>query len=185
MNYKNLPLVRKTCLTISLSLALGLSGCSSDISDLTTFVHNAKTKQKAKIKPLPEIKPHETFRYSAGHLKDPFQASVAKKSTTVRSSGKGSGPKPLEGRAREALEAFPLDALRMVGTLEQQKVRWSLIRTNDGTIHRVKAGNYIGLNHGKIITISDDKLELMEIVPDGLGDWIERPASLKLAGGKK
>jgi len=185
MNNINLPLARKTSLAVSLLLVLGLSGCSSDLSDLSTFVLDAKTKQKPKVQPLPEIKPHETFRYSAGHLKDPFQAAVAKKSATVKSSGKGKGPKPLEGRAREALEAFPLDALRMVGTLEQQKVRWSLVSTNDGTIHRVKAGNYIGLNHGKIINITEDKLELMEIVPDGLGDWIERPASLKLAGAKK
>ena len=185
MNYLNLPLARKTGLAVSLMLAIGIAGCSSDISDLHKFVHDAKTKQKPIVKPLPEIKPHETFRYSAGHLKDPFQPAVAKKSATVTATGSGKGPKPLEGRAREALEVFPLDALRMVGVLEQQTVRWSLIRTNDGTIHRVKAGNYIGLNHGKIITISEDKLNLMEIVPDGLGDWIERPASLRLAGGKK
>lgn len=175
---------RKASLVILMS-ALGLSACSSDISDLHQFVEEARTSQKPKVSPLPEIKPYETYSYSTSHLKDPFEPFVAERPTrTVTASGgkKKGGPKPVEGRAREALESYPLDVLRMVGVLEQNSVTWALLKGGDGTIHRVRTGNYIGQNHGKIIKIAEDKVSLVEIVPDGLGDWIERPASLALAG---
>jgi len=164
-----------------------ISACSSDISELHKFVQDAKTKQRPKLQPLPEIKPYETFSYTAGHLKDPFEPTIIQQSKTVTAIGKGKGPKPIVGRARELLESFPLDALRMVGTLEQRqsKTLWALIKTNDGTIHRIKTGNYIGQNHGKIIKITEDKIHLAEIVPDGLGDWMERPASVAMSEAPK
>jgi len=180
----SLPPFRGKQLIAAALISVGLGACSNDISDLHTFVDKAKTTQKPKVAPLPEIKPYETFRYETSHLKDPFEPFVAARPTkTVKASGKkGIGPKPVEGRPREALESFPLDVLRMVGVLQQSNVMWALLKSNDGTIHRVKTGNYIGQNHGKITKISEEKISLMEIVPDGLGDWIERPASLALAG---
>jgi len=165
-------------------LSIGIAACSSDISDLQKFVHDAKTNQKPKLQPLPVIKPYETFRYTAGHLKDPFEPTIirqAKVVSKVRGKGKG-GPKPIEGRAREVLESYPLDSLRMVGSLTQSDTIWALVQSNDGTIHRLKTGNYIGQNHGKIIAITEDKIQLTEIVPDGLGDWMERPATLGQSG---
>jgi len=179
MNFFKLPRNYQTLLIASIA-TISLSACSSDISELHKFVQDAKTKQRPKIQPLPEIKPYETFTYTAGHLKDPFEPTVVQQSKTVKASGKGKGPKPVEGRARELLETFPLDALRMVGTLKQSQTLWALLATNDGTIHRIKTGNYIGQNHGKIIKITEDKIHLAEIVPDGLGDWMERPASLAM-----
>lgn len=170
---------------VAVFLAIGLSACSSDISDLKTFVHNAKNRQKPKLPPLPEIKPHETYRYSANLTKNPFEETVTRIARTVRVKGRGRGPKPVDGRPREILESFPLDGLRMVGTLEQKNVRWALLKTNDGTIHRLKKGNYLGQNHGKITEITEDRINLMEIVPDGLGDWMERPASMALAEDPK
>ncbi|NOY65960.1 MAG: pilus assembly protein PilP [Gammaproteobacteria bacterium] len=169
---------------LSSIVAISLGACSSDISPLHKFVQDAKTKQRPKLQPLPEIKPYETFSYTAGHLKDPFEPAVIQQSKTVKIIGKGKGPKPVEGRARELLETFPLDALRMVGTLKQKQTLWALIRTNDGTVHRIKTGNYIGQNHGKIIKITEDKIHLSEIVPDGLGDWMERPASVAMENSK-
>lgn len=162
-----------------------ISACSTDISELHKFVQDAKTKQRPKLQPLPAIKPYETFSYSAGNLKDPFEPTIVQRAKTVTASGKGKGPKPIVGRARELLESFPLDALRMVGILEQNKTLWALIKTNDGTIHRIKTGNYIGQNHGKIVKITEDKLFLEEIVPDGLGDWMERPASIAMQTSSK
>jgi len=185
MKKYSLPSFRLNTGLVILLASVGLTACSSDISDLHQFVETAKTTQKPKVSPLPEIKPYETFSYSTSHLKDPFEPfAAARPAKTVQaSSGKKSGgPKPIEGRPREALESFPLDVLRMVGILEQNSVVWALLKGGDGTIHRVRTGNYIGQNHGKIIKIAEDKISLVEIVPDGLGDWIERPASLALAG---
>jgi type IV pilus assembly protein PilP len=168
----------------------GLSGCSTDISDLHQFVHDARTKQKPKLPPLPEIKPHETYVYADSNLRDPFAKFTVRSAPSVvaGTGSKKNGPKPIEGRAREVLESFPLDSLRMVGILETGNTRWALIKASDGTIHRVKTGNYMGQNHGKIMNVLEDKIELMEIVPDGLGDWRERPATMALAedpkGGK-
>ena len=179
---------RRLQLIMACTLSLGLGACSSDMSDLHDFVHKAKTTQKTTLPPLPTIKPYETFRYSAMHLRDPFETATVKQASKVKVTGKGKGPRPVEGRAREVLEAFPLDSLRMVGTLEQNDIRWALIQSNDGTIHRIKKGNYIGQNHGKITDITEEKISLVEIVPDGLGDYMERPASMALVesqqGGK-
>jgi type IV pilus assembly protein PilP len=178
------PNKRKSVLaTIMLSIAL--SGCSNDMSDLRDFVAAEKAAPKPKVAPLPEIKPYETYRYNSAHLKDPFEplAIVSPAKAVAAATGKpGTGPRPKEGRPREALESYPLDTLRMVGILDQNNVSWALLKSNDGTIHRVKTGNYIGQNHGKILNVSEEKISLMEIVPDGLGGWIERPATLALAG---
>ncbi len=94
---------------------------------------------------------------------------------------KGSGIRPDVNRPREALEEYPLDSLRMVGTLEQGGQMWALVRAEDGTIHRVQPGNYVGQNYGRITRITESKIELVEIVPDGLGGWMERPATLALS----
>jgi len=150
VGYKNHLLIISVC--------FGAAACSSDMTDLQEFVHKSKTEQRPKLPPLPEIKPHEVFRYSASHLRDPFEAAKVRAEQTVRATSKKSkGPKPIEGRPRELLESFPLDSLRMVGTLKQTSTMWALIRSNDGTIHRIKTGNYIGQNHGKIIDISEEQ----------------------------
>lgn len=164
-------------------LALNLTACGGDISDLEAFVAEAKATKSSRISPLPEIKQHETFNYEASSLRNPFEPYAIQRPMPIGKkggTGKG-GPKPITGRPREALEAFPLDTLRMVGTLEQESGVWALIKANDGTIHRVRPGNYLGQNHGKIITVKENKIELMEIAPDGLGDWIERPATMALS----
>ena len=91
------------------------------------------------------------------------------------------GIKPDFDRPTEPLEEFPLDSLRMVGTLEQREDQWALINDTDGTIHRVQPGNYAGQNHGKIIRITDFEIELTEIIPDGIGGWVERQSSIAIS----
>ena len=91
-----------------------------------------------------------------------------------------SGLKPDRDRVREPLEDFPLDTLRLKGTVTKEGIKWGLIFAPDNTIHRVVEGNYMGQNHGRIISLSDEIIELTEIVPDGLGNYIERSSAVAL-----
>lgn len=167
--------------TCWLVLALSLAGCSSsNTTDLRTFVTDVRNRQQARIEPLPEFKPYETFLYQASDLRSPFSPSTPSQAEQVL-TGNANSIHPDANRPRETLEDFPLDTLRMVGTLEQQGQSWGLVLASDGTIHRVQPGNYAGQNHGKIKEITEYEIALTEIVPDGLGGWMERPASLVLS----
>lgn len=166
-----------------LAVGLTLTGCGgSNTEDLQQFVADVRNRQPTKIEPLPEFKPYETFLYQAGDLRSPFDPGAGGQAEqALAGTGSNNGLRPDSNRPREPLEEFPLDTLRMVGTLSQQGQSWGLVLANDGTIHRVQPGNYLGQNHGKIKQISEFEIELLEIVPDGLGGWMERPASLALS----
>lgn len=157
-----------------------LAGCGErDLSDLEAYVAEVKARPKGAIEPLPEIKTMETFVFDPDGLRDPF--TPEKQTAPPQVVMAGSGIKPDLSRPREALEAYALDSLRMVGTVKKDDSLWGLIQTTEGTIYRVKSGNYLGQNHGRITHISDDRIELVEIVPDAPGTWQERQASLALA----
>lgn len=164
------------------SVAL-ISGCSGwgNTSDLQRWVDEKLSQQKVRIEPLPEFKPFETYLYAASDLRSPFVppsgVGPAEQATQVASNGIA----PDFNRPREPLEEAPLDSLRMVGTLGQGGESWALVRNVDGTIHRVRPGNYVGQNHGKIESISEYEVQLTEIIPDGLGGWQEREATLALS----
>ena len=162
-------------------LLAGIAGCSNpDMRDLRGFVEEVKQRPPGRIEPLPEIPEIQTYAYSSQDLRNPFAPeAVEEKETTV---SQGTGLMPDFNRRKEELEAFPLDSLRMVGTLEQQNAFWALIKTSEGTVHMVKSGNYLGLNFGKINSINEDKIELTEIIKDGQGGYIERQAEVALAG---
>ena len=171
-----------TAWTVSACLLAGsLAACSgNNTEDLSSYVAAVKSRQQARIDPLPEFAPFETHLYEASGERDPFTPPVysAPKPVTTAS---GSGIAPDQNRPREPLESEPLDSLRMVGTLERQNNSWALVRMSNSTIHRVKPGNFMGQNHGKIVQITESELELTEIVPDGLGGWMERQAALALS----
>ncbi|HSG12095.1 MAG TPA: pilus assembly protein PilP [Gammaproteobacteria bacterium] len=161
-----------------------LAGCSGDPTiDLAEYVKEVKNQHRSAIEPLPEFKPYESFSYAAADLRDPFTAPAFshQQAAVISDKPASSGIKPDFERPTEPLEEFPLDSLRMVGTLEQLKDNWALINDTDGTIHRVQPGNYAGQNHGKITRITDFEVELTEIVPDGIGGWIERQASIAIS----
>ena len=169
-----------------LVLTTTLTACSSgDVSDLQRFVAETKAGKKGRVEPLPEFVPTPSFRYSAASLDDPFvsweqkaarqEAAMAEKEVMV-----SNGLTPDVRRRREPLENFPLDTLRMVGTMTREGDQVALVKSPDGLISRVSVGNYLGQNHGKVVAIREDRVELVEIVPDGLGGWLERPASLAL-----
>lgn len=158
-----------------------LSGCANDdFSDLNQYILGVKAEPKGAIQPLPEIKDVESFMFKPEGLRDPFKPLVQPEQDEVVELSTGSGIKPDTTRRKEDLEAFPLEVLKMVGTVIIKSNLWGLVKADDGTIHRVQAGNYMGKNFGKIIRISIDKIELMEIVPDKPGSWREQQASLAL-----
>jgi len=163
-------------------LAGGLTACAgNNTEDLRSYVESVKSRQHARVEPLPEFSPFETHLYQAMDARDPFTPpSFSTRKSQVATTSNG-GLAPDFNRPREPLEAEPLDGLRMVGTLGRNGESWALVRMSDSTIHRVKPGNYLGQNHGKIVNITESEVEVTEIVPDGLGGWVERQASLALS----
>jgi len=162
----------------AVTLTVAISACANDsMEDLREFVAAAHKGRKPNIEPLPEIKPQEPFAYAAEKLVDPFSPRNLKSQALQTSGG---GPRPDLNRRKEPLEDFPLDALKMVGTLARGKQAWAVIMAPDGTVHRASIGNHLGQNFGTITRISDDKIDLVELVQGSLGDWVERPASVAL-----
>ena len=175
--------LRNPLVTVVLVLSIGgLTACGgANTQDLEKYVQEVTAQQPSRIEPLPEFKPFETFLYQAGDSRSPFTPMDSVRADAQLVQAGVSGIRPDLQRPREPLEDAPLDALRMVGTLEQFGESWALVRMIDGTIHRVQPGNYLGHNHGKISRITENRVELTEIIPDGLGGWQERTASLALS----
>jgi len=184
MAYLRLLLLRCKRLHLQISCAFFLallSGCSNDdFSDLNQYILRVKAEPKGAIQPLPEIKVVESYMFNPEGLRDPFKPLVQPEQDEAAELSTGGGIKPDTTRRKEELEAFPLDVLKMVGTVVMKSNLWGLVKADDGTIHRVQVGNYMGKNYGKIIRISTDKIELMEIVPDKPGSWREQQTSLAL-----
>ncbi|QPK62530.1 pilus assembly protein PilP [Methylomonas sp. LL1] len=158
-----------------------MSGCGGDdVSDLTKYIQDVKARPKGAIEPLPENKIVETFVFKPEGLRDPFKPTELNADEANPDVSGVTGIRPDTERRKEELEAFSLDTLRMVGTLKDQQGLWGLVKAKDGTIHSVRVGNHMGQNYGKIIRILEDKIELMEIVPDKPGTWREQQATLAL-----
>jgi len=158
-------------------VSLLLAGCGGEeYQDLRDFVKNSGADMRGKIEPPPEVKPYEHFAYANDtNLPDPFKPRKPEK----RAGGGGINQPDLD-RPKEALEEFPLENLKMVGYLYRSKVGYAVIRATDGKLHRVKAGNYIGLNFGLIKEVTDTGIIIKEMVQDSAGDWSERVSSLQL-----
>jgi len=165
-----------------IACVLLLSGCVNDpLSDLKQYAIQVKAREPAPLTPLPEIRQIETFVYQGGERRDPFQLGSTGVEETAATPGSSIAPDPQ--RRKEELEQYPLDSMRMVGTLAQEGTLWALVLIPDGTLFRVRVNNYMGQNHGQIMRIAEDRIELTEIVPDGLGGWLEHPASVALSEG--
>lgn len=152
-----------------------LNGCSKDNTDLQEFIAQTRAKHLGSVKPLPQFKPYNNFIYSASDLRDPFETAfeIETDENTISNS-----LRPNTERIKEALESFPLDTLRMVGILEQRNQIWGLIKDPQNLVHRIQVGNYAGQNEGQIVSVTENQIDFIEIVPDGLGGYIERNASL-------
>lgn len=158
-----------------------LAGCSKhDFSDLEQYIAAVKLRPKGTIKGLPEPKIVEPFIFKPEDLRDPFKAIKPTEEVQENQAREGSGIKPDTTRRKEELEAFPIETLKMIGTVNMKSNLWGLIKSSDNTVYRVRVGNYMGQNYGKIVRISPDKIELMEIVPDQPGTWREQQMSIML-----
>ncbi len=173
---------------IALASMLLLGGCvSRDISDLESWTQEVLTRPGGRIQPLPEIKPYEAYAYASGeaNARDPFEPFYQKRQAeeVVQQENVGLTKEmeaEIKNRNREELEQFELDSLRMVGTIENPDDNWAIISDPGNVVHRVRVGNYMGRNIGKIVNIFEDRVELREIVQDSTGRWEERQAAIVL-----
>ena len=156
------------------SLGACLAACSGKDAELDQFIAQTKQEPGGGVQPLPDVRPYESFVYAAQTLRSPFVAGMPASATAT------TGVRPDQNRPREFLEQFSLDTLKMVGTLRFGGAMYGLVQTKDKLVHRVIVGNYIGQADGRISEITPSKIVLTEIVPDGLGGYIERPAALGL-----
>ena len=169
-----LPASLPSRLLLAVLATLSLGACTPGMDDLRAYIDEVNQRPGPPIDPLPVMRQFETFEYAAQDLRDPFSNP---REVNVAAEG---GPRPDPDRRRELLEGFPLDGLDMVGTLGEGADMVALILDPDLVVHRVKVGNYMGQNEGRIVAIADDRIELVELVPDVAEGWVERQASVAL-----
>jgi len=155
-----------------------VSGCGgSDFSDLQGYMDEVRARPKGEIEPLPKFQPYESFTYSAAALRSPFQPPIKLEMADRQKGSKD--VKPDETRTKQFLEGFNIENFVMVGTLANDAGTFALV-SGAGGVHRVRVGDYLGRNHGRIIAVDESKVDVIEIVPDGEGGWLERPRSLSI-----
>ncbi|WP_444918805.1 pilus assembly protein PilP [Microbulbifer sp. JMSA003] len=157
-----------------------LSGCglNSDHTDLKSKMRDVERQPKGQIEPIPTFTPYSPYVYSAAALRSPFTRPVIE--SEQRIVGRRLDIAPDLARQRELLEGVSIDMLSMVGSLSREGQMWALINDGAGGIHRITVGNYLGKNHGRVVNATSSQLDILEIVPDGTGGWIERPRALVL-----
>jgi type IV pilus assembly protein PilP len=161
-------------LCIVLVPALVLTGCGNDMSDLITYIDEVKARPGGRIEPLPQIKPYETFQYSAEILRSPFMPE------RPQVAARPTGPRPLANRNKEYLEQFPLDTLAMVGTVTLGGKSYGLVQAQDGLVHRILPGQYLGQNEGRVVSVGSAEIRVEELVSDGIGGFFKRSAAISL-----
>jgi type IV pilus assembly protein PilP len=167
--------LRATRIALCAAAMAMLAGCGNDMDELQAKVEQVKSAPGSGIEPLPEVKPYETYDYAAADQRSPFEAGIP------ASANAPNAIRPDSSRPREFLEQFSLDTLRMVGTVRLRGKLFGLLQTQDGLVHRVLPGNHVGQADGRITAVEEGKISLIEIVPDGMGGFIERPAALALS----
>lgn len=151
---------------------LSVAACTRSSRDLEAWVAEVKSQPAPPLDPLPVMKQFETFEYAAQNLRDPFSQPTPDQD--------GGGLRPDPDRRKEVLEAFPLDSLDMVGTIGSGSGIIGLVMGPDKVTYRVRPGNYMGLSDGRVTAVFEDRVEMVELVPDGAGGWLERQAKIAL-----
>lgn len=157
----------------------GLAGCGagSDFSDLDAYMNEVRLRPPGKIEPTPTFRSYETFTYRASTLRSPFSPQIR---VDLAGHQRGSrNVKPDPGRMKQFLEGFNIEQFEMVGTISNASGAFALLR-GAGGVHRLKVGDYLGRNDGRIVAINHSQVEVVEIVPDGEGAWLERPRTIPL-----
>ena len=164
-------------------LLAGTTACTSGTDEVRQWVAQEKAKKGQPLQPPPVIKTFETFEYTlkAPDDRDPFNVPFDKSEEEERTAG----PRPDKNRTPEPLEAFPLDGLKMVGTLGPASAPVGLLKDPEGVIRRVRPGNYVGQNYGRITAVSENEIQLVELVANDTGGWIERQTSIALSDAQK
>jgi type IV pilus assembly protein PilP len=163
-------------LSLYLGVAVLVVACGGEShQDLRAWMQEQGKGVKGKLDPLPQVKPYEPFAYNAFDLPDPFKP---RKIEPMKGASKLA---PDLSRRKEPLEAFPLESLQMVGTLQRGKTTYALVRTTEKDVYQIKVGNYMGQNFGVVVDINDGEIRLKELVQDGAGDWTERTSTIQLA----
>ena len=156
-----------------------LGGCLKGEADLRKWVADEKALPGGPIPPLPVLKTFETFEYKDQARRDPFAPSATEQKAEEAEKTAMPDPHP-----KEKLEEFALDSLKMVGTIGTGPGTLGLIRDPEGTVTRVKPGNYLGQNNGKIRAVHANNIELVELISNGNGGWMERPATVEISTAK-
>jgi type IV pilus assembly protein PilP len=164
-------------------MLLALAGCGdSDVQEVKQWMKQVDAETQPSVSPLQEPKTFIPFTYVAGDALDPFNAN--KLLVELAKTRAGNGLAPDTNRRKEFLESFPLDAVKMVGTLEKDKVMYGLLQI-ERTVYQVKVGQHVGQNYGLITAVSDEAITVREIVQDAVGDWVERISKLELQESKE
>lgn len=176
---------RPANLALMLTLLSGLTGCGDGgVQEIKQWMDDVKRQTKMSIQPLSEPKKFTPFVYDAKNNVDPYSPGKLT-GAFAKASAKANGAlRPDLERRREALESYPLDTLKMVGTLAKPGLTYALLQA-DKSVFQVRVGNYIGQNLGRITRITETEVELKEIVQDASGEWVERDAKLELQESKK
>ncbi|MDY7573334.1 pilus assembly protein PilP [Actimicrobium sp. CCI2.3] len=168
----------------SLMLIFSLAGCGDNgVPEIKSWMDGVRQQTRVSIPTLSPPKKFTPFSYEAKNLVDPYSPSKLA-IAFAKLQANSSGLKPDMERRREPLEAYPIDVLKMVGTLQKPGLNYALILA-DKTLFQVRAGNYIGQNFGMVSGITETAVELKEIVQDASGEWVERKAKLELQEAKK
>ncbi len=166
----------------ALVITLALTACNESMEDLSKYVAQVKQRPGEPIPPIPPVWTYTPYKYAGSVGRDPFRPSLDQGSDDERSSSH-SGPRPNFDRPKEYLERYELDTMTMVGTFEKGEFNWALVRDPEGIVHRVLVGNFMGKNHGQVVSVSDTKMSLSELISDGTGGWLVREASIALGEG--
>ena len=169
---------RATSLALTVVTVL-LSACSADHDELRQWMEQQRREIKPNVAPLQAPKKFDPQPYTVAQAVDPFSAQKL----TVALKQEARQPNSLLSaelnRRKEPLEAYPLDSMSMVGSVNKQGQPFALLRV-DALLYQVKVGDYLGQNYGRITRIAETEIALREIVQDAAGEWIERPATLQL-----
>jgi type IV pilus assembly protein PilP len=160
-------------LAVTFFVLTAVAGCGGGTAELKKELDEHRKRAGAHVEPLPQVKTYESFQYDPTGMRSPFQPSVAV------GNALSAGPRPDPHRSREFLENYPLDTLKLVGTLRIGDRTYGLLQTKDGLVHRVLPGNRVGQNDGRITSITDARIAVVELVPDGGGGYVERSAAIQ------
>jgi type IV pilus assembly protein PilP len=173
---------RKVSPAFLVLISLLVAGCAGREDDLNRYIDEVKARPATPIAPIPAVRTYTPYVYDGLTGRDPFRQSTSEGVEQIAEGGPSDGPRPDLQRSREYLERFELDTLTMVGTFAKETNSWALVQDPDGVVHRVAIGNYMGKNHGRVSTISEDEMQLSEFITDGVGGWLVREASIALGG---